>query len=234
MFRKIWQYRWALRSIFCTLYFNFHYLPVRQAVKLPILLYKPKLIKCKGKIRIDGEIKTGMILLGKNRVSIFPNNGIAFENHGGVIVFKGKCDIGNNSAISIGEKAYVEFGSRFSASTTFKLVSYHKVIFQECVLIGWDCLFMDTDFHKMTKLKGGYTKGFGEINIGKANWFGTKCICLKNTSTPDYCIISAATLLNKNIEAPEYSIISSNTPAEIKITGLWRNIDDDSINYNRL
>lgn len=33
-----------LRSIFSTIYFNLYYLPFKQAIKLPILLYKPHLI----------------------------------------------------------------------------------------------------------------------------------------------------------------------------------------------
>lgn len=39
---------WVLRSIIPTIYFNFHYLPFRQAIKLPIILYKPHLKLMKG------------------------------------------------------------------------------------------------------------------------------------------------------------------------------------------
>lgn len=46
--KKIYAKRWMLRSILPTIWFNFHYLPFRQAVRLPILLYKPKLLACKG------------------------------------------------------------------------------------------------------------------------------------------------------------------------------------------
>lgn len=49
---KIWENRWMLRSIFSTIYFNFHYLPFRQAVHLPIILYKPHLVKLKGNVNI--------------------------------------------------------------------------------------------------------------------------------------------------------------------------------------
>lgn len=41
-----------LYSLPKTLYFNFHYLPFKQAIHLPILLYKPNLVKCSGKISI--------------------------------------------------------------------------------------------------------------------------------------------------------------------------------------
>ncbi len=42
---KIWNKKWILRNILQTLYINFHYLPFKQAIKLPILVYKPKFIK---------------------------------------------------------------------------------------------------------------------------------------------------------------------------------------------
>lgn len=90
MLKKLWNKRWMFRSILYSLYFNFHYLPIKQAIKLPIILYKPKLLKCKGKIQILGNVKTGMIQLGKYTVSLYPNSGIVFENHGGSIIFNGE------------------------------------------------------------------------------------------------------------------------------------------------
>jgi len=41
--KKLHRYLQELRYIIPTLYFNFHYLPWRQAIKLPIVLYKPHL-----------------------------------------------------------------------------------------------------------------------------------------------------------------------------------------------
>lgn len=238
LFKRIWSCRRILRSIIKSIYFNFHYLPFKQAIKLPILLYKPKFIALKGRIIIKSEkVRIGMIRMGFPMVPIYPNNGIIYENKGGTIIFRGVCNIGNNSAISVGEETtsnspILEFGNRFSASSSLKIVCYNRIIYNEKVRCGWNCLFMDTDLHKMTKLSGGYTKGFGEIFIGANNWFGTNCTILKNSSTPDFCTISATSLLNKRYDIPEYSVIGPSTVVEIKKTGVYRNIEDDVINYN--
>lgn len=96
---KIKENSWVLRSIIPTVYFNFHYLPFRQAIKLPIFLYKPHLKLMKGTITIHGGATTGMIRLGKNQVSIYPNSGIMLELRG-KIIFNGRCSIGNNSYIT--------------------------------------------------------------------------------------------------------------------------------------
>lgn len=231
IFNKIWKHRRDLRNILQSVYFNFHYLPLKQAIKFPILLYKPKILKLKGDIKIEGRIKYGMIKLGFPCVSLYPNTGITIENHGGTITFKGTCSIGNNSYISIGKKGDIEFGDRFSATTTFRLTSYDKIVFRECVSFGWDALVMDTDFHKLTKLSGGYTKGYAPILIGSNNWFGNGCKIMKRTQTPDYCVISAGTTLSGKIDVPQYSVIGNEQKVVVKAIGLWRNIDDDSINY---
>ena len=84
---KIWNEKWILRSILVSIFFNLKYLPISQAIKLPILLYKPNLIKLKGRIKIESsQIKFGMIQLGRPIVPIFPNNGIIYENKGGTII----------------------------------------------------------------------------------------------------------------------------------------------------
>lgn len=48
--KKLRRYLQELRYIIPTLYFNFRYPPWRQAIKLPIVLYKPHLLACKGKV----------------------------------------------------------------------------------------------------------------------------------------------------------------------------------------
>lgn len=230
--QKVWRHRRDLRSIFKSIYFNFHYLPFRQAIHLPILLYKPRFFDLKGQIRIVGkDVKYGMVRLGYPIVSIYPNSGIMIENHGGTIVFNGLCSIGNNSSISVGKKGYCEFGAKFAASTTFKLVCYHDIRIGDRCRFGWDCMIMDSDMHKLTKINGGYSKGYAPIRIGVNNWFGNGCLVMKRSETPDYCTISARTILSGKVDAPKYSVIGQKCDAEVIALGLWRNMDNDIIDY---
>lgn len=229
LFRKLWRMRWVLRSIFSTLYFNFHYLPFKQAIRLPILLYKPKLLKCKGCVKIcKPGVKFGMIRLGTYRVSIYPNSGIIWENDG-TIEFHGHCSIGKNSSLSIGANGVVTFGDMFSATTTLRLVCYNRISFEERVCIGWECSFMDTDFHRMKKLDGGYTKGFGSIQIGKGCWFANRCTILKNTQTAEYNTFSTGSIVSKKFNIP-YAVYGPSN-IELKREGIYIDIEDDKINY---
>ena len=230
IFAKIKSKSWVLRSIIPTIYFNFHYLPFKQAVRLPIFLYKPHLKLMKGTVSILGGVKTGMIELGKNQVCLYPYTGFIFNNEGGEIIFHGRCSIGNNSAIAIGKKAKVEFGNNFKATTTFKLASQYRVVFKDDVLFGWDCLVMDTDFHKLTKDSGGYTKGYGSVTIGESTWFGNGVLVLKGTRIPEKCVVGAKSVLSGEMNVPNHSLISGN-PAVLRKTGIWLNRNDDKVSY---
>ncbi len=226
-----WAHRRDLRSLPYSIYFNLHYLPFRTAIRLPILLYKPRLLSLKGQVKIEGRLKYGLVRLGFPTVSIYPNTGITFENHGGTVVFKGSCIIGNASALSVGQKGRVEIGDNFVSTTSLRLVAYDSITIGNRVRMGWDTLVMDTDFHKLTKLSGGYSRGHAPIKIGSNNWFGNGCRIMKRTQTPDYCITGAGTTLSGPVDVPPYSIVGFKQELVVKASGIWRNVDDDVIEY---
>jgi acetyltransferase-like isoleucine patch superfamily enzyme len=216
-----------------TIYFNFHYLPFEQAKRFPIWIYKAKLLKCKGQVIIQcDDICSGMIRLGQYAVSLYPDLGIVWENHGGTVIFNGNCSIHNSSAISIGSKGKVFFGKEFVASC-LKLTSYYSVYFSDFTRIGWSVIIMDTNFHRLKNLAGKKIgTAYGEIFFGKNNWIASKCIVLESTRTSDYSIFSAGSILHGDYsDFPSHSIIAGN-PLEVKATGVWRDIGDDSIDYD--
>lgn len=219
----------TIRSLFYTIYFNFHYLPLKQAIKLPILLYKPSLIDVKGKVVIDTPIiTTGMIKLGWDSVSLYyPNNkcGVVFENHGGIIVFKGGGIIGSGSAISIGPHGYLELGDNFLFSANAKIVSYNKINIGKYFRGAWEIIIMDTDLHQTVNVETGKrSKINGEISIGNNNWFGIRTFVLKRTKTPDFCIVTAYTILNRALEYDSYCMVGGN-PLELKKQGVYRDLE---------
>src|SRR5574344_485775 len=132
---KFFRDSWLLWNLPKTFWFNFHYLPIKQAIKLPIWLRKPHFVKCGGKIIIEsGSIKTGMIRLGTYGVSIYPDSGIIFENRG-TIIFNGHGSIGNFSGISVGGGGILKIGSDVTMSAAIKLVCYDRVTIEDRGLI---------------------------------------------------------------------------------------------------
>ena len=79
-FNESWLF---IKALIPSLFFNFYYLPFKQAIKLPILIYKPHIHRFKGSITIDSPyIKTGMIRLGVLGGRMYPNNGIGWTHEG--------------------------------------------------------------------------------------------------------------------------------------------------------
>ena len=232
LLKKLWRNRNILRSLPQSVYFNLHYLPFKQAVKLPILLYKPDLLRMKGRVRIDCDhISMGMIRLGFRTCSIYPNNGIVWENLGGTVVFKGKCLIGNDSALSLGEKTTVAFGADFKNTASLKLVSYRGITFGSHARLGWGALVMDTNFHPLYDMKKQvYKRASGPIEIGDYNWFGTQCKIMHSVKTPERCIFGMNTVVTRNCEMKSYCVMGG-SPVKVLSENVMRDYEHDVEQY---
>lgn len=227
--KKLWEMRSVLRYLHQTIWFNFHYLPFKQAIKLPIFVYKMKMKDMRGKVIIDSEnIQRGMITLGFNIVSLFPENGIMWDNHGGEIVFRGKCQIGNDSYLSFGKHTKVVFGDDFNSTARFRCVSYRGITFGKSARIGWDTLIMDTNFHPLYDMeKKKFKKASAPINIGDYNWFGTQCKVMAGTNTPERCIFGMNSIVTRSSEMESYCVMGG-TPLRILSRNVMRDYNNDT------
>ena len=226
--KKTWQL-----SLIKTLIFNFKYLPFHQAIKLPIMLFNVKFKKLGGNVQIDADnISFGMIKLGQKINTLYENSYSQFiwENKG-LVIFKGKCNVGHNSSLAIGKNGTLVFGDNFVAGTVLRIACYKKIIFGNNCRIAWETLIIDTDFHATISVETGVRSiTCKEIIIGHNNWIGIRTMVLKGTKTPDYCIAGAGSLLNKNYtNLHNYSLIAGN-PAKLVKTGIYRDLNSNITN----
>ncbi len=207
-------------------------LPLKQAIKLPIILDKPFFKKLSGKIIIEGTVKSHMIYLGGSSAEIYRHNGIILSIEG-VIIFKGNTFIADG-AIIVGDKGVLEVGENVGINSHNKIMAYHLIRIGCNASIGFDVTICDTDFHS---IKNVYTnkkmKAYAPIYIGNNNWIGQGCLLLKGTRIPDYVIVSARSLCNRKYKCKEKSIIYGN-PAKVdeNFEGLfYRDLEDDIVDY---
>lgn len=204
----IWLYNFTI-----SLWFNFAMLPLRQAVKMPIWLDRPKFVRlermCKTcHIIIEAEtINFAMIKLGIKYNSWNPYRGITLQLYGD-IVFKGKAVIGNSSTIYVANDSKLIFGENFIAASGFIVGCQKMISFGKDDLIGWNCSFFDTDFHHLTNHETGmiYEKK-GPIFIGNNNWIGCNTSVFKGFKSNDDTVISAHSICKKRIVARKKSTI---------------------------
>lgn len=215
-----------------SLWFNFHYFPFRQAIKCPVLFLSKSTLKLKGKCILDvPEVKFGMIKFGLDFHTNRVNTGFRFCNLGGTLIFKGRCAFGRSCSMTLGEKGTLEFGDNVVVTYGALFYAYHHIFIGNRVLIGWDTVLMDTSFHSLKLSNGKNTKGYGSVHIGNNVWIPSFCRIFAKTILPDYCVLGAGSFVNKDYsEVPPCSLLAGN-PLEVKKSGIYRDIDDDLINY---
>lgn len=191
-------------------------MPLKQAVRLPIWIYNPHFIRLKGKIRIESDtIHPCMIKLGFLGGRMFPNNGIQIT-HDGEIVFKGKCLIGNNSFIVTGKQGRIEFGSEFIASSSTKIISMCGITFGKEVVVGWDTVFEDSNFHPLyDRTNGVLKKAYVKIFIGDNNWISSQCFVMHSVQTPHRVIFGARTLVTRSNQYQPYCVYGGSPIREL-------------------
>lgn len=207
-----------------TLYFNLKYLPIHEAIKLPFLISKNVFfLKTGGTIQIDAHIKTGMIQIGYGKIGIFDmKRSRSIWQVSGQIVFKGKAHIGHGTKISVKKDAKIEFGDNFYVTAESEIIAHNNIQFGDNVLISWDCLIMDTDFHKIYDLTGLLINAPEPIIIGKRVWIGCRNVILKGSQISNDSIIGANSFLSKDISS-QSGIFAGNPIRFIKGGITWEN-----------
>lgn len=202
-----------------SIYFNFRYLPFKQAVMLPILLYKPHFIKLKGKIVIDSEkVRPGMIQMGRLYNTCNPNNGISLDIDG-TIIFKGNAIFANDSYIMIRDEGVLKLGCNLDCNCKIKCAQSIEI--GDNTWIAYDSMIMDSDWHALTDMTTGkLLKKTVPVKIGKHNFISYKCIVTKGAVTPDYATFMPQSVINKVYEEGEYPLFGGN-PCELIDEGYY-------------
>lgn len=147
-----------LLSIPKTIYFNFRYLPIRQALKLPIWLAHNVRVKSMYKGGIDGDLnKMGMIHIGYHEadaVDVYSAHTILDVHKGCKLVFDGDAHIGHGALLCVKEEGSLKLGKHFAISGTTKIVCSKNIAIGNDVQFSWDTLVMDSDAHHIIGTNG--------------------------------------------------------------------------------
>lgn len=207
--RKIGIFFHFLPWMHKSLYFNFHYLPFKQAIHLPILLERPHFIKLKGNVIINSQsVYMGMIRMGFLDNTCNPNNGITFDING-TLIFRGPAVFANDSYIMIRDNGTITLGKNLDANCKLKCAKNIE-IGDNCV-IAYETMIMDSDWHALTDMvTGRLVNKTAPVKIGNYNFISFRCIVTKGTVTPDYSTFTFGSLLNKKFKGEPYSLYGGN------------------------
>lgn len=208
---------------FNTLYINIRYLPLMQAIQLPIVVSRRTyLLNVSGKISIKPPLRAGMIRIGYGEVGIFDKkHSRTVLDLNGQIIFNGKASIGHGSKISVSTNGVLKIGNNFIISAETAIVCHHKITIGNDCLFSWDNLIMDTDLHKIIDHQGNYINQPKPITIGNKVWIGCRCLILKGAKIPNGNIIAANSTISKPQSASN-SIIGKTPARKIKDKVEWK------------
>lgn len=208
---KLYNY---IRCVPRTVYFNFYYLPMKQAMRFPIIVsHRTKFQSMKGNVIVPSDAKTAKIKLGFGVVQVADNRYSRFiwdVREGGEIEF------GNNIKVGTGCKLYVsgvvKIGDGCNFTGECSLNCSKKITFGERCLISWRTVIMDTDFHAILDVRGKELNPDKEIIIGKSVWICACSSILKGVRLGDNSVVSGSSNV---VDSFDQNVILGGNPAKI-------------------
>ncbi|RYF20682.1 MAG: acyltransferase [Flavobacteriales bacterium] len=185
---------------FKTLYFNFRYLPLKYAIRLPFFISRHVyLSETLGSVTIEGPIRTRQIRIGYKAVGIFDHKrSRSVWQVAGLVIFKGHASIGHGSKISVGKTGILILGDHFKVSAESSIIATGGTVeFGSGCLLSWDILIMNSDFHKIYNNDMNLINPPDDITIGDNVWIGCRCLVLKGAEIANNNIIAAGSIVNK-------------------------------------
>lgn len=205
-------------SIPKSFYVSSKYFPLKDAVKLPIMVrYNTVLLGLKGKISNSGGAKFAMLKVGFGNVGVFDKKyERAMLQIGGTIELADKkvC-FGHGSRICVYPSGVLRFNGEFNNSTSMTIICSDFITFGDGVVTSWDTLVMDTDLHETENpvTKEVYPSS-SPVVVGDHTWICARCVILKGSRLPNGSILSSASVLTKKYD--EEYVMLAGSPAVIK------------------
>ncbi|MFM2588564.1 acyltransferase [Vibrio sp. TBV020] len=208
---KLYHY---FRCVPKTIFFNLYYLPIKQAIKFPILVnHRTKFVALGGQVKIPKTAKTAKIKLGFGRVQISDSKYSRFIWN---ISKDGVVELGHHIKIGTGSKLHVQghlsIGSDSNFTGEATIICNKEIAFGSSSLISWQTLFMDSDLHSITNEQGAQLNENQTIHFGENIWVGARATVLKGVSIGSNSVLSSGAVVTKTF--PENSVIGGN-PAKV-------------------
>lgn len=146
----------------------------------------------------------------------------------GEIIFNGTCRIA--SGVIIEGKGRLILGNDVLINENCKIMCQYQIQIGSYTRIGFDNLFMDTDYHFIVNTSTGeIKKNFGNVFIGDNCWISSNCKIMKGSYLPNGAIIISNSLVNKDFSKVSNDCIFGGIPAKLLKQGYKRlvNINEE-------
>lgn len=208
----------TILSIPKSFWVSFHFFSLKDALKLPILVRYNCLIKhLSGTVKVlSGGVKPSMVHFGFNNIGIFDKK---YERSildiQGTLELMGKVDFGHGSRLVVCKDGVLTIGKGFVNTAKGAIVCSKRISIGQNMLMSWDTLIMDTDWHSLQDTQSGYVYPCSEdIVIGDKVWLGMRSVVLKGVSISNGCVVASNAVCNNRYV--EENCLLAGVPAKVK------------------
>lgn len=189
-------------SIPKTVWFNLKVLPVKKALRFPIVIsyhVKVKGVTRENFIVEDKNLSTASLRIGFGDSAIArreSKKGLIQIRNGGKILLKGTIGLSQGIILAT-DSADIIFGNHFRCnhSTTIDCTE-ENITFGDNVVCGWNVTIRNGDGHTVIDM-GEKRRKTAPITIGNHVWICAMSTILKNTKIGDNSVVAYGSLLTK-------------------------------------
>ena len=166
-------------------------------------------------------LRLGMVQIGYEGAGIIDakyERTLVEVSREGKLIFNGNTFIGSASRLCV--HGTLEFATDVNVTGRSDFICYKNIKIGSGSLISWNCLFMDTDFHKV--FSGGKIVNEPEsISVGNNCWIGCRTTVLKGSEIPDGSVVGAGSIVSRTF-TEENSVYAGNPVKLLKKNIKWK------------
>lgn len=183
-----------------SLYFNFRYLPFKQAINMPVWITT--------NFRVHGLKRGQLILCQSNRKSVVfgcwgspglqQMKGELLFSKGSRLILRGHTVVSQGSVFRMDSGASIDLGGDFYCNKNCFLRASRNITFGNDCLLGWNVQINTSDGHVILH-DGQQRLSEMPVVIGNYVWITSNTIITKGVSIADGCIIAQGAVVAKSI-----------------------------------
>lgn len=214
--RLFFKYIFKL-SLWNTLRINFRFLPFRQALKLPIFIFRRSELHIgkNAQLQFECPLQTGMVKIGAIDFRWIPAGSHNYLSLDGKIIVKGpNIVLGYNSTIVLAKEACINLGGENILNHDTKLLIHQELTMDFGARMGWNCQICDSSFHYVV-VDGKVARKTKPIYIGREAWVSSYCLIGRGAVLPNYSVLAQSSMLNKNFSQEGECLLLGGIPAKV-------------------
>jgi Acetyltransferase (isoleucine patch superfamily) len=212
-----------------TIYINIKLLPIKDAIKFPILLFgKINLADLSGKITFTCPVKFGLVKFGTydNNINGY-KSGPSRLSILGCININGKTNFSSGIKIHVAKEGLLILGNNVNFNQNIRVFCTNRIVIGDNTAIAWDSQIFDTNFHYVIQNKT-YTKRKNRaILIGRNVWIGNHVTIGSGTKINNKCIVASNSLVNKDYYSNGEECLYGGIPARLISRNVARLFDQE-------